>query len=104
MNRLDTWKFALAAAITFAALSVACAIGIVISADATIAVFNSFTHGVDLARLVPAGGRTVTVGQVVAGAISLGAIGFVAGAILAGCYNLLNARKDRSVGGRHEHA
>jgi hypothetical protein len=91
MSRLDTWKFALAAGITFAASSVACAVAVAVSADATIAIFNSWAHGIDLARLVPPGGRPITVGQVIAGAFSLGAGGFSGGAILAACYNLLTA-------------
>ena len=48
MKTLDTWKFALAAALTFGLLSAACAVAVVISPDATIAVINSFMHGVDL--------------------------------------------------------
>ena len=102
MNRLDTWKFAVAAGITFGALSIVCALAVVISPDMTIAFFSSFTHGIDLAALVPAGGRPVTVGQVIGGAIALAAIGFTAGAMLAGCYNLLMPRSsgDSLRGGR----
>ena len=92
MKTLDTWKFALAAAVTFGLLSAACAIAVVISPDATIAVINSFMHGVDLTRLVPPGGRVVTFGQVIAGVISAAVISFASGATLAGCYNLLVAR------------
>ncbi len=93
MNRLDTLKFAIAAGIAFAALSVLCAVAVIISPDATIAFFSSFTHGIDLARLAPPGDRLVTIGQVIGGAIALGAVGFVGGAMLAGCYNLLLPRE-----------
>ena len=34
MNRLDVWKFALAAAVTFAALSAVCAVAVIVSPDA----------------------------------------------------------------------
>ena len=92
MKTLDTWKFALAAAVTFGLLSAACAVAVVISPDATIAVINSFMHGVDLKMLVPPGGRVVTFGQVIAGVISAAVISFASGATLAGCYNLLVAQ------------
>lgn len=93
MNRLDVWKFALAAAVTFSALSAVCAIAVIISPDATIAVFNNWFHGLKL--LVPPGGRPVTAGQVVSGVISAAAVSFVGGAVLAGCYNLISRATDR---------
>lgn len=89
MNRLDVWSFALAAAVTFAALSAVCAVAVIISPDATIAVFNNWFHGLDVKLLVPPGGRPVTAGQVVSGVLSGAVVSFVGGAILAGCYNLL---------------
>jgi hypothetical protein len=49
MNRLDTWKFAIAPAAAMAVLSTACAVAVAIAPEATIAFFNSFMHGVDLA-------------------------------------------------------
>ncbi len=94
MNRLDTLKFGIAVGITVATLNVACAIALAISADSTIAVFNSFVHGVDLTRLISA--TPVTLGQIVAGAISVGTIGFAAGALCAACYNLLTHRNERA--------
>jgi hypothetical protein len=95
MNRLNVWQFALAAAITFAALSAICAVAVIISPDATIAVFNNWFHGVDLKLLVPPGGRPVTAGQVISGVISAAVVSFVGGAILAGCYNLFGRTKER---------
>jgi hypothetical protein len=91
MRTLDTWKFALAAAVAVALLNAACAVALVIAPDATIAIFSSFMHGIDLTTLIPPGGRPVTLGQVVIGVFNVGAIGFVGGATLAGCYNLLVA-------------
>ena len=87
MSRLDVWRFALAVAITFAALSGICAIGFVLSPESTIALFNGWTHGLDLKMLVPPGGKTVTFGGVVLGIISAAAVSFVAGAVLAASYN-----------------
>lgn len=90
------WKFALAAAVTFAALSAVCAVAVIISPDATIAVFNNWFHGLDLKQLVPpGGGRPVTAGQVISGVISAAVVSFVGGAILAGCYNLFSRTTER---------
>ena len=92
MKRLDTWKFATATATTLAILSGLCALAVTVAPDATLVVFNSWMHGVDLAKLVPPAGRPVTAWEVVAGVVSLGLIGFVAGAILAGVYNAMPTR------------
>lgn len=92
MKRLDTWKFATAMAITLAILNGVCALAIIVAPEATVAVFNSWVHGVDLTKLVPPGGPTVTAWQVLTGAVSLGVIGFVAGAVLATGYNAMAAR------------
>jgi hypothetical protein len=90
MSRLNVWTFALAAAATFAALSALCAVAVIISLDATVAMFNNWFHGLDLKLLVPPGGRPVTAGQVISGVISAAVVSFVGGAILAGCYNLFS--------------
>ena len=73
MDRLDVWRFALAAAITFAALSGMCAVAFVISPDATIALFNGWAHGLELRLLLPPGGKAMTVGSVVIGVVSAAA-------------------------------
>jgi hypothetical protein len=90
MNSLNVWKFALASAVAFAVLSGLCAVAVLISRDATIAVFNSWFHGLDLRLLVPPGGRAVTVGQVISGVVSAALVAFVAGAMVAASYNFFN--------------
>ena len=103
MNRLSVWKWAMATALALAVLNALCAAAVMAAPDATLAVFNSWMHGVDLGRLVPSGGRPVTFGQVVTGIVSLGAIGFVAGAIVAGAYNAMTASpRSDSITGRPE--
>ena len=95
MNRLDVWKFALAAAVTFAALSAVCALAVIIAPEATVSVFNNLFHGLDLKLLVPPGGKPVNAGQVISGVITAAVVSFVGGAILAGCYNLFGGTRDR---------
>jgi hypothetical protein len=92
MKRLDTWKFAAAMAMTLAILNGVCALGVLVAPDATFAAFNSWMHGVDLAMLIPPGGRPVTAWQMIAGVVSLGLVGFVAGGVLAGLYNAMTSR------------
>ena len=94
MTRLNVWRFALAGAVTFAALDAICAVAVFISPDATITVFNTWFHGLDLRLLAPPGGKPVTAAQVSAGVISAAVAGFVGGAILAGAYNL-SGRSDQ---------
>jgi hypothetical protein len=94
MNRLNVWKFASAAAVTFAVLSALCAVAVSVSLDATIAVFNSWVHGLDLKLLVPPGGKPLGARQVVSGVISAAVVSFAGGAVLAGCYNLFSRTKE----------
>jgi hypothetical protein len=88
MSRLNVWKFALAAAVAFAALDAVCALAVIASPDGTIALFNTWFHGLDLKLLVPPGGKPVTAGQFIAGVISAAVVSFLGGAVLAGTYNL----------------
>ena len=90
VNHLNAWKFALAAAVTFAALSALRAVAVIVSPAGAVAVFNNWFHGLDLNLLVPPGGKPITIGQTISGVISAAAISFVGGAILAGCYNLFS--------------
>jgi hypothetical protein len=89
MNRLNVWRFALAAAVAFAVLDAVCALAVIVSPDGTVAVFNTWFHGLDLKLLVPPGGKPVTAGQFISGVISAAVVSFVGGAVLAGTYNLL---------------
>jgi hypothetical protein len=90
MSRLNVWKFALAAAVAFAALDAVCALAVIASPDGTIAVLNTWFHGLDLKLLVPPGGKPVMAGQFIAGVISAAVVSFLGGAILAGTYNLFD--------------
>jgi hypothetical protein len=89
MKPLNPLKFGIAMAITLVGLNAACAVALVVAPDATIALFNSFMHGVDLSRLVPPGGRPVTLTQVLGGMFAIGAVGLLAGSMLAALYNAM---------------
>jgi hypothetical protein len=92
MNGLNVWRFALAASVTLAALSAVCAVAVILWPDGTLAIFNNWFHGLDLKLIEPPGGRPVTAGQFITGVVSAAVVAFVAGAILAGCYNLFGAK------------
>lgn len=96
MKPLNPLKFGIAMAITLAGLNAVCALALVVAPDATLSVFNSFMHGVDLSRLVPPGGKPTTLTQVLGGMLAIGVVGMVVGSTLAALYNAMQK------GGRDE--
>ncbi len=85
MEKLSTVSVGVALGITFAFLSILCAITFALWPDATIGFFNAFTHGLDLNKA-----RTTTpvsFGSVLYGVIGLGIVGFVAGVVFASAYS-----------------
>jgi len=95
MNRLNEWRFALAAAVAFAVLDAICALAVILSPGGTLAIFNTWFHGLDLNLLVPPGGRPVTPGRFIEGVISAAVVSFMGGAVLASCYNLLGRTRQK---------
>lgn len=95
MNRLHPWLFGLASGATFSVAYAACALAVVLSPDATIAFFNTWFHGLDLASLKPPGGRPLTPGRFIGGLASVAALSFAIAAMLAALYNAL-AQRSRS--------
>ena len=90
MEKLSTVSVGVALAITFAFLSVLCAVTFALWPDGTIGFFNAFTHGLDLNKA-----RTTTplsLGSVLYGVIGLGIVGFVAGVVFASVYNAFSRR------------
>jgi hypothetical protein len=96
MDRLNVWRFALAAAVTFGAFSAVCALAVIVWPDGTVAFFNSWFHGLDLKLLVPPGGKPVTVSQIVLGVVNAAIVSFVGGVVLASCYNLFSGPSKRT--------
>ena len=92
MTRLVTWKFAAAFGITLAILNAACAVALAIAPAMTIAFFNMWIHGVDFARLMPAGATPFSVPQIMLGMAAVGLVGFAVGGVLAFFYNALQGR------------
>lgn len=96
MNRLHPWWFGLASGVTFSVVYAVCALAVILSPDATIAFFNVWFHGLDLALLKPPGGRPPTPGQLLGGLVSAAAVSFVIAAMLAALYNVFAQRPKRA--------
>jgi hypothetical protein len=92
MNRIHPLPFSLALTLTFLALYAVCAAAFIAFPDGTVAFFNAWFHGLDLNLLRPAGGRPLTTGQFVRGALDVVAVAFPAGLVLASCYNAFARR------------
>ena len=90
MEKLSTVSVGLALAITFAFLSVVCAIAFTLWPEATIGLFNAFTHGLDLNKARAT--APISLGSVLYGVIDLGIVGFVAGVVFASAYNAFSQR------------
>jgi hypothetical protein len=93
MNRLDTWLFGAATAVTVSILYVACALAVALSPDGTVDFFNNWFHGLDLRLLKPQGVWRLTVGKLAYGLVSAAAVGFAGGSVLAGSYNFFSTRR-----------
>jgi len=91
MDRKDPLSTGVGLAVTFAFLSILCAIAFVVAPDATINFFGAFMHGLDLnvARTT----APLNLGRVVYGVVGLAIIGFIAGLVFAWAYNAVISRK-----------
>jgi hypothetical protein len=78
---------AVATTVTFCALYAVCSVAVALFPDGAIAFFNNWFHGIDLARLAPAGGRPMTVESFFAGLIGVVGVAFPAGALLGWIYD-----------------
>jgi hypothetical protein len=85
MEKLSTVSVGGALAITFAFLSIVCAIAFTLWPDATMGFFNAFTHGLDLNKARTS--TPISLGSVLYGVIGLGIVGFVTGVVFASVYN-----------------
>ena len=85
--RLVAWRFGLAASVAFSGVYLACALAVAMFPQATLDLFNTWFHGLDLNLLRPAGGRPLTVQQFVIGWLAVIGVAFPVGTILAWTYN-----------------
>ena len=90
MERLSPLSVGLATALTFVVLNTLCAAVVALWPDATLSVVGSFAHGLDLRSVKST--DPMGIGRFFVGLISLGVIGFIAGAVFAWSHNLFSRR------------
>lgn len=87
MEKLNPLIVGLATAITLVIVNALCAIVVWSWPDAAFSIVGSFAHGLDF-RAVQSS-EPLGLGRFLAGLISIGAIGFIIGAVFAWTYNAL---------------
>ena len=88
MDKKDSLSTGIGLAVTFAFLSVLCAIAFAVAPDATINFIGAFMHSLDLNAVrttVP-----LSLSRVLYGVIGLAIIGFIAGLVFAWTYNAVS--------------
>ena len=88
MDRVNAVGAGVALAITFAFLSILCALAFILAPDGTIDFFGAFMHVLDLNSVRST--APIRLGRVLYGVIGLSIIGFIAGFVFAWTYNLIN--------------
>lgn len=90
MEKIDTIAAGSALAVTFAVMSLLCALAFWLWPNGTLDFFGAFMHGVDLTPVKST--APLTLGRVLYGVVGLAVAGFVAGAVFARAYNLVCSR------------
>jgi 2TM family of unknown function (DUF5676) len=88
MDKVNAVGAGIALAVTFAVLSILCALAFVLAPNGTIDFFGAFMHGLDLNSVRST--APIRLGRVLYGVIGLSIIGFIAGFVFAWTYNLIN--------------
>lgn len=99
---LHVWRFGLATTVAISAVYVLCALAIALFPQGTFALLNNWFHGLDLTLLKPPGGRPITAVQLMVGWVTLAAVTFPAGSLLAVTYNYFGRRTKASVASRNQ--
>lgn len=87
MNRLLPLHVGASLALAAALLNSLCALLVLLFPDGSIAFVNTWSHGLDLRPIKSA--QPATWESFVYGLLGVALVGFVVGAVFAGCYNLL---------------
>jgi len=90
MDKLNPLSVGLAAALTLMVINTLCAAVVAIWPDATLNIINSFAHGLDIRAVKST--EPMGLGRFLVGLISIGVIGFIAGAVFSWSHNLLSRR------------
>ena len=88
MEKANSLGAGIALAVTFAFLSILCALAFILVPDGAIDFFGAFMHGRDLNSVRST--APIRFGKVLYGVIGLSIVGFIAGFVFAWTYNLVN--------------
>jgi hypothetical protein len=91
MNRINPTALGLVLAITAAVLNLVCAGLVAVAPDATIAVFQTWWHGIDVSLLANTP-QPMTLKGVVAGLITISAFAFIVGFVFGAANNMVAHR------------
>ena len=90
MDKRNPLSTGIGLAVTFAFLSILCAIAFAVAPDATLNFFGAFMHGLDLNAVKST--APLSLGRVLYGVIGLAIIGFIAGLVFAWTYNAVSRK------------
>ena len=90
MDKRNPLSTGVGLAMTFAFLSILCAIAFAVAPDAIINFFGAFMHGLDLNAVRST--ASLSIGRVLYGVVGLAIIGFLAGLVFAWTYNAVNRK------------
>ena len=93
MDAIKPWVSGAALAVTAGILYVLCAVAVALFPDGTLALFNTWAHGVDVTLVKRPAGKPLAASEWIFGFVSIVVAGYLAGALYGWVRNLLSARK-----------
>lgn len=93
MDAARPWISGAALAVTAGVIYVVCAIAVALFPDGTLAFFNTWAHGVDVALAKRPASKPLAATEWIFGFVSIVVSGYLVGALYAWTRNLLIARK-----------
>lgn len=93
MDATKPWVSGAALAVTAGAVYVVCALAVALFPDGTLALFNTWAHGVDLTLVKRPATKSLAASERVFGFVSIVVAGYLAGALYGWARNLFSERK-----------
>jgi len=82
-----------ASAVTFGTLYVACALAVLLFPDSTIALFNTWMHGIDLTLVKRPPSKPIGAGELGGGLVTALIVSFAFGALFGWAYGQMSGRR-----------
>lgn len=91
MNATQPWVTGAALALTAGVVYIVCAVAVALVPDGTLAIFNTWAHGLDLTLVKRPATQALTAAEWIFGLVSIVLAGYLAGALYGWTRNLFNA-------------